>query len=165
MPLPKFQKGQDPFGPGGPYEGQRYVPPAGPTRNKLAAMKAEELGIDPFEVLLLIAGNRYDDLYPQAPGLNPAQPKHRFVGIEDRVKAAAEAAKYIYPTLKSVEHTGTDGSPLEVLMKLGSDGLEKRIAELEASLGAQPFTIDQEPEATPVEPPRLSSDEIPPEET
>ena len=131
-----FQKGERTPGSGRkPTKNVMVVP-----RSKLAAAKSEEMGVDPFEVLLLIAKGDFDALYPDT---MDSKPGRAFVPLDTRMKAAAEAAKYVYPTLKSVEHTGQDGNPLEILMKLGESGLEQRLLELERQLGHTALPIVQ----------------------
>lgn len=82
------------------------------------------MGCDLFEILLLIAKGDFNALYPDT---MDSKPNRAFVPLDTRMKAATEAAKYVYPNLKSVEHTGQDGNPLEILMKLGESGLEQRL--------------------------------------
>ena len=98
------------------------------------------MGCDPFEILLLIAKGDFNALYPDT---MDSKPNRAFVPLDTRMKAAAEAAKYVYPNLKSVEHTGQDGNPLEILMKLGESGLEQRLLELEKQLGHTALPIVQ----------------------
>lgn len=106
-------------------------------RTTLAAQKAEDLGIDPLEVLLLLAGNRYAQLNPHldAKQLKNKEGLPKSVPLEIRRAAATDAAKFIYPTRKAVEVTGEDGGPIEAFLALGEDGLRKRIAELDVALG------------------------------
>ena len=136
MPTPLFKPGVSGNPSGKPAGEMNRRPP----RSRLAAKKAEELGVDPFEILLLIAAGDFDALYPDT---MPGKPGRAFVPLDIRMKAAAETAKYIYPTLKSVEHTGQDGNPLEILMKMGESGLEQRLAELEKQLGHTALPIIQ----------------------
>lgn len=66
--------------------------------------KAQSMGVDPFVILLQIAdGNKMaldlgDDDKPISPEL--------------RAMASREVMKYMYPTMKSAEITGKDGSAL-----------------------------------------------------
>lgn len=65
--------------------------------------KAELLGIDPTTVLLFFAGGRWKELgYDE-----------NVITTDHRLKASAELMKYIAPTLKSIEHSGVDGVPIE----------------------------------------------------
>lgn len=61
---------------------------------------ASDMGVDPFAIMLAIAGNQKDYL-----GLAPDDD----IKIDTRLKAATEAAGFMAPKLKSVEHTTTDG--------------------------------------------------------
>jgi hypothetical protein len=72
---------------------------------------AEKMGIDPLQILLHFANNDwkalgYDDPYVvMAVDEGKAAMKERITS-EIRSACAKEAAKYIRPTLKAVEHTG-----------------------------------------------------------
>lgn len=80
--------------------------------------KAEELGIDPFEVLLYFVAGDWEKLGYDS--------RMEVVGysqygdeIEDytitpelRQKAAKDACEYLYPKLKATEHSGPNGSDL-----------------------------------------------------
>jgi hypothetical protein len=102
---------------------------------KFAREKATELGVDPFEVLLLFAGNR-------SAALNPGNPiaAKMDIPLDLRLKAAIEAAKYVHPTLKAVEHTNNSGGPLAVYLEMTQGDLARRYNELQGVLG--PGTIE-----------------------
>ncbi len=71
--------------------------PGSPNRIKRELIeKAEELGVDPFEVLLMIAKGDCEGLGIKTGGIS----------LSERLKAAAEAAQYLFPKLRGVEHTG-----------------------------------------------------------
>lgn len=91
--------------------------------------KALELGIDPFEVLLLFAKGDWKALgYPSEFDKKVSQGKEyqeRVIDPSDRVNAAKEACKYIHPQLKAVEHSGPDGQAIAIpLLILPSNGRE-----------------------------------------
>lgn len=94
----------------GPKPGIPRTPGSGRrkgTPNK-ASLKVEEkaalLGIDPTTVLLFFAAGRWQEL-----GCASADE----VTMDHRLKASSELMKYIAPTLKSIEHSGVDGGPIE----------------------------------------------------
>jgi len=75
---------------------------------------AERLGVDPFEILLLFAGNKWKELgyesetvtkYGQAGVVN----EEFVIEPTTRSKAAAEACQYLYPKKKAVDHTISNG--------------------------------------------------------
>lgn len=75
---------------------------------------ADRLNCDPLEILLHIANNDHKAL-----GYKEGTVKKVNLGIEyeeeliqlkDRKDAAKEAAKYVYPQLKAIEHSGKDGT-------------------------------------------------------
>ncbi len=78
-------------------------------------MKAEELAIDPFEVLLMFAGGKWQEL-----GYN--RPEDISAGL--RAKCASDACKYLYPQLRAVEVSGSGGGPVEMKMGLVDDLLK-----------------------------------------
>lgn len=67
--------------------------------------KAEELGVDPFVILLNIADGNKLALDLDAETDKPISP-------ELRAMAAREILKYMYPTMKSAEISGPGGLPL-----------------------------------------------------
>jgi hypothetical protein len=72
---------------------------------------AERLGCDPFEVLCFFMKGDADSLgYKEA-----------VIPPEMRLQAAKEACKYIYPTLKAIEHKGdSTGGLLAKILKEAS---------------------------------------------
>jgi len=74
---------------------------------------ARKLGVDPFEILLLVAKGSWKKL-----GYESDQ-----ITLANRLWAAAEAAQYLYPKRKSVEHSGKDGGPIEVAQTAKITGL------------------------------------------
>lgn len=98
--------------------------------------KAEALGVDPFEILLLFAKGDWKELgYPAAMVVKYSQhcQNEEFtIPPATRAKAAAEASQYLYPKLKAVEHSGKiegDANKVSVTLTLPKNGSE---AETEA---------------------------------
>lgn len=85
-------------------------------------VRAEELGVSPFDILLLFAKGDSEALgYDPDPdtGLPPEiSPKYRLA-------AAQEACKYLHPQLKSVEVTGDPEKPVEQKVSLINDLLNE----------------------------------------
>jgi hypothetical protein len=69
--------------------------------------KAKELGVDPFEILLLFAKGDYDSLgydkYQSKAGPNGEVFEVLTISPELRQKSARDACEYLFPKLKSVE--------------------------------------------------------------
>lgn len=85
--------------------------------NREAAKKAEELGVDPFVILLHFANNNWKQLgYKSEHGVRYSVSGDPYdvpmIEPELRVSAAKEACKYIIPQLKSVEHSTSEGTTL-----------------------------------------------------
>lgn len=73
--------------------------------------KAEELGVDPFQILLLFAGGRWKELgydnecyFTEKP--DGAVKMGYVISPEMRCKAASEACQYLLPKKKAVELSG-----------------------------------------------------------
>lgn len=77
--------------------------------------KALELGIDPFEVALLFAGNRFRELGYRTNVISP----------ELRARCAIEACGFLYPRLKSTELHTADGSSLDIRLATVGDIIGK----------------------------------------
>lgn len=106
---------------------------------------AERLGVDPLEVLLRFANADWKGLGYDS----PTHTKVTLTGVEvevlcidpdNRRKAAADAAPYIYPKLKNIEHSGPGGGPIETnthilgkVAALDDNALEKELRRLEKS--------------------------------
>lgn len=94
------------------------------TPNKLTQdilSRAEELGVDPFKIMLLFAGDKWKELgYDSSIYVKESRDgETTTIGYtippELRLHAAKEAAKYMYPQRKAIEHSG------EMTVKPGID--------------------------------------------
>lgn len=77
--------------------------------SRLARDLAEEMGVDPLEILLLFASQNWKALgYDSSTCTRYSATGEAFetdrITPEIRMSAAREAAKYIYPTQKAVDH-------------------------------------------------------------
>lgn len=94
-------------------------PKGSPNRSLLdVKMKAEELGIDPFKILLLFAAGDWKKLgYPDEKFISNEGDKsvtYKFhVDPAVRAKCAQEAVQYLYPKRKALEVT--DSSSVETM--------------------------------------------------
>lgn len=85
--------------------------------------KAEELGVDPFEVLLMFCKGDWEGLgYKSGEQLKAGKGGETYyvdtITSDQRLKASSEACKYLHPTLKSIDavvKTQTDDRPLKHL--------------------------------------------------
>lgn len=115
-----------------PNSGRKPGTPNRATREAQAL--AEELGINPFEVLLRFAAGDTEAL-----GLKPyvdgkGRQRDPMVPLDLRMQAAAAATRFLLPQLKSVEVAGAGGGPLDVFLSMGEDALNQRMAELNMAL-------------------------------
>lgn len=97
--------------------------------------KVKELGIDPFEILLLFAAGEWKKLNYKNEISIKYNGKGEVIG-EDyiidpsvRARAASEACQYIYPKLKAIEHSGTMKNEDEVKLTLTEIRLPKNGSE------------------------------------
>lgn len=64
----------------------------------------ERLGVDPFEVLLMIAAGDWKGLgYPKGIAIGPFGIRYPTIDPSVRAKAASEACGYLFPKRKSIE--------------------------------------------------------------
>ncbi len=87
-------------------------------------------------MLLLLAGDRWAELHPGEPETDP-EGRRRPVLLELRLKAAKEAAAFLHPKLKAVEHAAANEDPLAYYMAMSVEELRRRIAEIDAALGEE----------------------------
>lgn len=82
---------------------------------------AQEMGVNPFEVLLNFAKGDYKALrLPETTAFgSPTIPP------ELRQKAAKDACEYLFPKRKAIEHTGANGADLFAQMLREIDGSKK----------------------------------------
>lgn len=78
---------------------------------------AAKLGINPFEVLLLMSANRWKALgYESGSKRVVVRGEHVVevdqIEVSDRITAAHHACKYLFPQRKAVEFSGKDGTDL-----------------------------------------------------
>lgn len=89
-----------------------------PNKSSLKAeLIAEELGVDPFKILLLIAAGDYKALgfknkFRVTSITQYGETREPTVPMAARAKAAADATKHLLPTLKALEHSGPGGENL-----------------------------------------------------
>lgn len=86
-------------------------------RSKEAEEVAERLGVNPFELLLLYAKGDFETLglpqYTTVSVTKDGEPIDKLtIGAELRQKSAKDACDYLFPKLKSIEHTGQNGADL-----------------------------------------------------
>ena len=98
--------------------------------------RAQALGVDPFEVLLLFAKGDWKALGYDAETytVHSKDFSNELLTIQPQVraKAAAEACQYLFPKLKAIEHTGKDGTPLpgaQIVVYIPSNGREVKKPE------------------------------------
>ena len=103
--------------PGGEIRKPKDLPTARSGRIPYVEDIARVLDCNPFEILCRFANGDYGGL-----GL-----KKRDIGPDLRFLAAKEAAQYIHPKRKAVEHSGPDGGPIDVKTAL----LDKLMQNLE----------------------------------
>lgn len=93
-----------------------------PNRRTLnAEMKAKELGIDPFECLLLFVKGDWEKLGYDSAKYVASIGEHGVVEkwtIDPavRAKAAMEACNYLMPKRKAIEHTGEGGGAIALTL-------------------------------------------------
>jgi hypothetical protein len=101
-----------------------------PNRNVLPLIeKAQKLGIDPFEILLLFANGDAESLgYPACKIPNSSDRglgEANCISIDQRLKAASEACQYLYPKRKAIESTANAATHVDrPLMHLSDEELD-----------------------------------------
>ena len=121
-----FQKGREKTG--GRKKG------VGNARVEELRRKAQELGVDPFVILLLIAKADWKALGYDSPTKVQMTPKGEAIDVEridvsDRRAAAADACPYIYQKLKQLEITVDEeagASPIQVVLTIPDNGRSVR---------------------------------------
>ena len=76
---------------------------------------ADEIGVSPFEILLNAAAGNWRALGYDSPTTTKMSPNGTYeveiLPIELRLMAAKEAAQYLHPKKRAVEHSGSDDAP------------------------------------------------------
>lgn len=89
------------------------------------AQKAEELNIDPFEVILLYAKRDWKALGFTSPTVTKASKNGTYevdtISAEMQLSAASEAAQYLYPKRKATEISGDPENPIGVNVGFSSE--------------------------------------------
>lgn len=92
--------------------------------------RAEALGVDPIDVMLLFAKGDWKalgykaEMYVASEGKDSSSMKFT-IDPAIRLKAASEACQYINAKKRHVEVTGKDGAPLETKASLDPETLER----------------------------------------
>ena len=130
MSLPAATDGR--FQPGRSGNPAGRPPGIADRRSRGAEARAEKLGIDPIEILLLLAADRWCELHPGEPEVD-AQGGRPHVPLELRLQAAKAAAAFLHPRLKAVEveHAAADENPFAHYMAMPIEDLRKRIIEID----------------------------------
>lgn len=93
--------------------------------------KAKELDVDPFEILLLFAADRWKDLgYAKAEQTvytaGGGHFQERTISAELRARCAADACQYMLPRLKAIDvNVGDDNGNISVTLNLGNPNAPK----------------------------------------
>lgn len=111
---------------GGQKTGGRI--PGTPNRRTFDASKiAEELGGDPFQILMHFAMNKWKELGYESEKKEILSAKGSICKVDriseaDRINAAKEACKYLYPQRKAIDHTsGGESIESSLAMLLARD--------------------------------------------
>lgn len=81
--------------------------------------RAKAMGVDPLDVLFMIAAGN-------SQALNEVDP----ITLEQRMRAAAECAQYLYAKRKAMELSGPDGEPVEQIIKAAQEFQQMDKAQL-----------------------------------
>lgn len=81
--------------------------------------KANELGIDPFEILLLFADERWKELGYPARTVTKCSPdgtpyEEYIISPELRQRSASDAAQYVHAKRKAIELSGENGEAIQI---------------------------------------------------
>lgn len=91
-----------------------------------ARQLVESMGFDPLEFLVHSAMNNWEALGYEGPTVTKVnmglEYEEERISYDQRLDAAKTVAKYIYPQLKSIEHTGKDGADLFAKRLLQAQG-------------------------------------------
>lgn len=127
--------------PGSPKFGGRTK---GTPNKKTQALldRAKELGIDPFEILLYAAGNKWARLgYCSGTLRRKGDDGKTYtvdrIPLELRIIAAKEACQYIYPKRKAIEISTDEKNPIGAYLLMTVEERAIKRAELEAELGLE----------------------------
>lgn len=87
---------------------------------------AEQLGINPFEILLLMSGNRWEALgYERRTKTLRTNSGVSYevdqIEVADRIAAAHQACKYLFPQRKSIALDGEGADTLTAFLKVLAD--------------------------------------------
>lgn len=96
-----------------------------PNKRSFDAQKlAEDLGVDPLEILLHAASNNYSALGYESAITTKLVGENAItedtIPVQLRVQAAKEAAQYLYAKRKAIELKGDDGENLFVQMLMNA---------------------------------------------
>lgn len=100
--------------------------------------RANELGINPFEILLHFAAGNAEEM-----GMKPTLTRYNITGqpytietipVELRQKAAKDACEYIYPKRKSIDIKTDGDNPLSEYLALSREERDRRIKALDERL-------------------------------
>lgn len=80
---------------------------------------ADDLGISPFEILLHAAAGNYEQLGYSAPTIERMTPDgdkylENILPCSLRIAAAKEAAQYLHPKKRAIEHSGNADEPINL---------------------------------------------------
>lgn len=120
-----------PFKPGDQRPGGAGNPKGGKIKRTQEAQEiAERLGVNPLELLLLYAKGDHEALgLPKLTTVSvtkDGEPIEKLtIGAELRQKSAKDACDYLFPKLKSIEHTGEGVSELFAKLLSGNNGTNK----------------------------------------
>lgn len=94
-------------------------------RNQEIIDKAEELGVDPFEIILLFAKRDWKALGYKSETVIKAAKNGTYevdtITAQMQLSAAIEAAQYLYPKRKAIEHSSDPENPIDLNLKVDKD--------------------------------------------